>query len=154
MSNCDRTGRACGAENMSCDAPECTHGARPLPPPRTTTTPASPDGDAVRELERRVQNEFGTGDGVLFNGLQYVPMKHFRDAITLASRLQAELAGGRADAERYAWLRPRLLALDSVYGERRDNVLVFLWPESARVSMNLDQSIDAAISGAAKDDKT
>ena len=51
------------------------------------------------------------------------------------------------DAARYHCLRGRLLALDSNYGERRDNVLVFLWPESARVSMNLDASIDALLNG-------
>jgi len=51
----------------------------------------------------------------------------------------------KADAERYRWLKQRLLCADFSYGDSSEacNALVFEMPEDMRVSADLDSSIDA-----------
>lgn len=51
----------------------------------------------------------------------------------------------KADAERYKWLKQRLLCADFSYGDPSEacNALVFEIPEDMRVSADLDSSIDA-----------
>ncbi len=51
------------------------------------------------------------------------------------------------DAERYRWLRDRLLAADFAYGDPPTCAVVFEWPESASIGADLDESIDAATKG-------
>lgn len=53
-----------------------------------------------------------------------------------------------ADAERYRWLKPRLLGADFDWNEEGNCVLVFEMPNDATVSANCDETIDAAIKGA------
>lgn len=49
------------------------------------------------------------------------------------------------DAERYRWLRPRFFAADFAYSDPPVCAIVFRWPESAKISANLDREIDAAM---------
>ena len=65
-----------------------------------------------------------------------------RDALT--ERVNAL----EADAERYRWLKPRLLGADFDWNEEGNCVLVFEMPNDATVSANCDETIDAAIKGA------
>jgi hypothetical protein len=63
----------------------------------------------------------------------------------------AELDALRADAARYRWLAPRLIAADFDYNESGKCALVFEWPSNVAVGGNCDQNVDAAI--AAQGDK-
>ena len=59
--------------------------------------------------------------------------------------LKADYDALKADAERYKWLKQRLLCADFSYGEPSEgrNALVFEIPTDMRVSTDLDSSIDA-----------
>ena len=57
----------------------------------------------------------------------------------------------RKDADRYRWLRDRYAAADFQWGEHRECVLVFEWPEECSVSGNCDATIDAAMLNATTD---
>lgn len=50
-----------------------------------------------------------------------------------------------ADANRYRWLRDRLIAADFDWNETGQSVLIFEWPENVSVGGNCDMNIDAAI---------
>ncbi len=65
------------------------------------------------------------------------------------STIQRAADEDRADAARYRWLKPHLLAADFAYGADEDgrggaNVLVFLWPPTP-VSADCDATFDAAM---------
>ena len=67
------------------------------------------------------------------------------DAYVQSLQLSAENKALKADAERYKWLKQRLLCADFSYGDPSEacNALVFEIPEDMRVSADLDSSIDA-----------
>jgi len=74
-----------------------------------------------------------------------------RDAASEIERLTAardelrrQLAEAELDAQRYRWLRPRFFAADFAYSDPPVCAIVFRWPESAKISANLDREIDAA----------
>lgn len=56
-----------------------------------------------------------------------------------------ELAALRKDAERYRWLRNRLLAADWDYMGTGDTVLVFTVPAEITVSADCDATMDSAM---------
>lgn len=59
--------------------------------------------------------------------------------------LRRQLAEAELDAQRYRWLRPRFFAADFAYSDPPVCAIVFRWPESAKISANLDREIDAAM---------
>lgn len=59
--------------------------------------------------------------------------------------LRRQLAEAELDARRYRWLRPRFFAADFAYSDPPVCAIVFRWPESAKISANLDREIDAAM---------
>lgn len=61
-------------------------------------------------------------------------------------RWKARAAEAQKDAERYRFLRDRLYCADFSYGDTSECCAVFKWPRHARISANLDASIDAALS--------
>ena len=67
------------------------------------------------------------------------------DCIDHFNTLKADYDALKADAERYKWLKQRLLCADFSYGEPSEgrNALVFEIPTDMRVSTDLDSSIDA-----------
>ena len=64
------------------------------------------------------------------------------------AELETRVNALEADAERYRWLKPRLLGADFDWNEEGNCVLVFEMPNDATVSANCDETIDAAIKGA------
>lgn len=56
------------------------------------------------------------------------------------------------DAERYRWLRDRLMGADSTGGESGECALMFSWPKDSPVSSNCDKSIDDAIEKSTKEE--
>ena len=61
--------------------------------------------------------------------------------------LRRQLAEAELDARRYRWLRPRFFAADFAYSDPPVCAIVFRWPESAKISANLDREIDAVLGG-------
>lgn len=59
--------------------------------------------------------------------------------------LRRQLAEAEQEALRYRWLRPRFFAADFAYSDPPVCAIVFRWPESAKISANLDREIDAAM---------
>lgn len=57
----------------------------------------------------------------------------------------AEIAALKADAARYRYLSPRLLAAEFDWNETDECVLIFSWPRNVGVGGNCDMNIDAAI---------
>ena len=58
----------------------------------------------------------------------------------------AELAAAtELDAERYRWLKTRLLGADFDWNESGTCALVFEWPKDSPVSANCDRTIDDAM---------
>ena len=79
---------------------------------------------------------------------QLDPMGEYASADELIAALRAEKAEDEAmklDAQRYRWLRPRFFAADFAYSDPPVCAIVFRWPESAKISANLDREIDAAM---------
>ena len=79
---------------------------------------------------------------------QLDPMGEYTSADELIAALRAEKAEDEAmklDAQRYRWLRPRFFAADFAYSDPPVCAIVFRWPESAKISANLDREIDAAM---------
>lgn len=67
-----------------------------------------------------------------------------RTADALAD-LEQQVAALRVDAERYRWLRTRIIAADFDYDNSGEAAIVFSWPDKCSVSANIDASIDAAM---------
>lgn len=59
--------------------------------------------------------------------------------------LQAEVAALRRDADRYRWLRTRMLAADFDYGGDGTQVLIFEMPSAFAASADCDMTIDDAM---------
>ncbi len=59
--------------------------------------------------------------------------------------LRRQFAEAEQEALRYRWLRPRFFAADFAYSDPPVCAIVFRWPESAKISANLDREIDAAM---------
>lgn len=57
----------------------------------------------------------------------------------------AEIERLTKDAQRYRWLRGRLLAADFEWGDPAVPVLVFSWPADVGVGGDCDMNIDAAM---------
>lgn len=79
---------------------------------------------------------------------QLDPMGEYTSADELIAALRAEKAEDEAmklDAQRYRWLQPRFFAADFAYSDPPVCAIVFRWPESAKISANLDREIDAAM---------
>jgi HD superfamily phosphodiesterase len=66
-------------------------------------------------------------------------------ATAATAALRAELDALRRDAERYRWLRERLLAADFDYNGEGVEALVFELPGNTAVSADCDANIDAAM---------
>ena len=64
---------------------------------------------------------------------------------TIIADMQAEIAALRLDAERYRYLRNRLVAADFDWNETGDCVLIFDFPKNVSIGGNCDINIDAAI---------
>ena len=69
---------------------------------------------------------------------------------TIIADMQAEIDARRIDAERYRYLRERLVAADFDWNETGDCVLIFDWPNTVPVGGNCDMNIDAAMLAEAK----
>jgi len=70
---------------------------------------------------------------------------------TIIADLVAEIDALRIDAERYRYLRDRLVAADFDWNETGDCVLIFDWPKNVPVGGNCDMNIDAAVASAKGD---
>ena len=64
---------------------------------------------------------------------------------TIIADMQAEIDALRIDAERYRYLRDRLVAADFDWNETGDCVLIFNWPKNVSVGGDCDKNIDAAM---------
>lgn len=51
--------------------------------------------------------------------------------------------GDQQDAERYRWLRARLIGVDFAWGDKEEPVVVFAW--DGPISADIDKSIDKAM---------
>ena len=69
-----------------------------------------------------------------------------RQCADIIERQAAELEQCRKDAARYRWLRSRTACADFDYGYSHATVLAFDWPRDARISGDIDWSIDLASS--------
>jgi len=65
------------------------------------------------------------------------------DAGTLEAHPRLDAAAN--DAERYRWLRERLMAADFDWQDSGECALVFAWPKDCAVSGNCDATIDGAM---------
>lgn len=61
------------------------------------------------------------------------------------ANLTDELAANKRDAERYRWLRERLLGADFDWNENGITVLAFEFPRNVGIGGNCDKNIDAAM---------
>lgn len=62
-----------------------------------------------------------------------------------AIKLNVEVEALRADAERYRWLRDRLMGADFDWNESGVCALVFEWPADVPVGAGCDENIDSAM---------
>jgi hypothetical protein len=82
--------------------------------------------------------EFRSWSSVGFSGIPDSEM-------IVGDRMQPPSAEPQRDADRYHWLRARLMGADFNWNETGTSALVFEMPKEARISASCDKTIDEAM---------
>ena len=94
------------------------------------------DAELIVDLRNQLQDMERERD--IAQGNAQMHMEAARD-------LAVQLEAAQADAERYRWLRERLIGADFDWQESGIYALVFEMPEGVGVSADCDKTIDAAM---------
>lgn len=97
------------------------------------------------ERMRDIEDTLSEAGHELSNANGHLPINALKALVAERDELRRQLAEAELDAQRYRWLRPRFFAADFAYSDPPVCAIVFRWPESAKISANLDREIDAAM---------